>query len=64
MVTLTDEQAETLRATLRFYADEDAWQEMRSDEQAAVYDRQTGTPLGNDLGAKARAALLVMPGGA
>lgn len=48
---------EDLRTALRFYAPQELWDDMRDDENAAVHDRNTGSVLGDDQGAVARAAL-------
>lgn len=46
-----------LREALRFYANEDDWDDLKSDEAAAAFDRNTGSKLGYDNGETARAAL-------
>lgn len=50
-------EIERLRETLRFYANEDDWDDLKSDEAAAAFDRNTGSKLGYDNGETARAAL-------
>ena len=45
------------REALRFYADPQRWIDYSDDERWAVFDRNTGSDLGDDEGGRARARL-------
>lgn len=45
------------REALRYYADNDRWQEFMEEERASAFDRDVGSYCGHDLGEKARACL-------
>lgn len=51
------QEARDAREALRFYAPEDAWDEMKTDIIASTVDRDVGSVLGRDEGHIARVAL-------
>lgn len=49
-----------LRTALAFYANEDNWSDYEDDQSKAVFDRNTGSKLGDDKGELARKTLALI----